>query len=87
MRVDDLRTLSLFDGLSDEQSIAVSVTNANEQPDVVAAAMVSGRMKFWLSQDSRARLSAGSSVRTSTVTSPRTPWGRPMRPTTTVSVG
>ena len=29
---------------------------------------------------------SGSSVRTSTVTSPRTPWGRPMRPTTTVSV-
>src|SRR4051812_40599448 len=28
---------------------------------------------------------SGSSVRTSTVTSPRTPWGRPMRPTTTVS--
>src|SRR5688572_32447627 len=29
---------------------------------------------------------SGSSVRTSTVTSPRTPWGRPIRPTTTVSV-
>src|SRR4051812_38063989 len=28
---------------------------------------------------------SGSSVRTSMVTSPRTPWGRPMRPTTTVS--
>src|SRR5687768_925948 len=28
---------------------------------------------------------SGSSVRTSTVTSPRTPWGRPIRPTTTVS--
>src|SRR5208337_5020626 len=31
---------------------------------VLAAAMVSGRMKFWLTQDSRARLSAGWSVRT-----------------------
>src|SRR4051812_39290088 len=28
---------------------------------------------------------SGSSLRTSTVTSPRTPWGRPIRPTTTVS--
>src|SRR2546423_15368387 len=30
----------------------------------LAAAMVSGRTKFWLTQDSRARLSAGWSVRT-----------------------
>src|SRR6476659_8705326 len=30
-----------------------------------------------------ANLRSGSAVRTSTVTSPRMPWGRPMRPTTT----